>query len=88
MLWIFSAEPDPPVDFQSAVQGSGESLRQWSDRVLTLATQAFQQPPDVHAQAIPRLCYVAEDKDPGMYTLDCQPKTVTGAVVEAVFPDL
>ena len=38
--------------------------------------RAFPQLPDLHAQAIPRLCYVAEDKDAGMYSLDGQPKTV------------
>ena len=54
-------EPSGPdlthqLNFQSAVQGSGESLRQWSDRVLTLVTRAFPQLPDVHAHDIPRLC--------------------------------
>ena len=52
------------MNFQSAVLGSGESLLQWSDRVLTLA---FPQLPNMHAQAIPRLCHGAEDKDAGMY---------------------
>ena len=77
-----SSAPDltHQLNFQSAVQGSGESLRQWSDRVLTLATRAFPQLPDVHAQAIPRLCYEAEDKDAGMYALEGQPKTVEEAV--------
>ena len=41
------------LNFQSAVQGSGESLRQWSNRVLTLAIRAFAQLQDLHAQAIP-----------------------------------
>ena len=68
------------LNFQSAVQGSGESLRQWSNRVLTLAIRAFPQLQDLHAQAIPRLCYGAEDKDAGMYFLDGQPKTVEEAV--------
>ena len=45
------------------MQGSGEFFRQWSDWVLTLATRNFPQLPDLHAQAIPRLCYGAEDKD-------------------------
>ena len=58
------------------MQGSGESLRQWSDRVLTLTTRAFPQLPDVHAHAIPRLYYRAEDKDADMYAFDGQPKTV------------
>ena len=54
------------------------SGRQWS--VLTLATRAFPQLLDVHAQAISRLCYGAEDKDVGMFALEGQPKTVEEAV--------
>ena len=46
----------------------------------TLATRAFPQLPDLHAQAIPGLCYRAEDKDAGLYALDGQPKTVEEAV--------
>ena len=42
--------------------------------MLTLATRAFPQVLDVHAQAIPRLCYVAEDRRRWMYTHDGQPK--------------
>ena len=38
------------------------------------------QHPDVYAQAIPSLCYGAEDMDAGMYALDGQPKTVEEAV--------
>ena len=48
--------------------------------MLTLATRAFCQLPNVHVQAIPRLCYGANDKDTGMYALDGQPKTVEEAV--------
>ena len=70
------------------MQGSGESLRQWSDRILTLATRAFHQLPDVHVPAIARLCYGAEDKDAGMYALEGQPKTGVEVVAEAVFLDL
>ena len=44
------------MNLESALLGSGESLRQWSDRVLTLA---FPQLPNMHAQAIPRLCHRA-----------------------------
>ena len=51
-----------------------------SYRVHTLATRAYPQLPDVHAQAIPQLCYGAEDKDAVMYALDGQPKTVEEAV--------
>lgn len=36
--------------------------------------------PEVHAHAIPRLCYSAEDKDTGLYTLDSWPKIVVKAM--------
>ena len=65
--------------------GSGESLRLWSDRVLTLATRSFPSLPDVHVQAIPRLCYGADAKDSRMYALDCQSKKME-EVMDAVFP--
>jgi hypothetical protein len=68
------------LNFQSASQNAGESLRQWADRVLTLATQAFPAAPDIHTHAIPRLCYGAEDRDAGLYALDGQPGTVEQAV--------
>ena len=55
-------------------------IHQWSDPVLTLATRAFPQLSGVHAQAIPRLCYGAEDKDARMYALDVQLKKVEEAV--------
>ncbi|XP_056003459.1 uncharacterized protein LOC130046578 [Ostrea edulis] len=77
-----SSAPDlsHQLNFQSASQNAGESLRHWADRVLTLATQAFPSVPDVHTHAIPRLCYGAEDRDAGLYALDGQPKTVEEAV--------
>ena len=67
-----SSAPDltNQLNFQIAVQGSGESP----------ATLALPQLPHVHSHAIPRLCYRAEDKDAGMYTLDGQPKMVKEAV--------
>lgn len=68
------------LNFQSATQKSGESLREWADRVLTLATRAFPQLPDIQTQAIPRLCYGAEDVDAGLHALDGSPKTVEEAL--------
>ncbi|XP_062615272.1 uncharacterized protein LOC134277010 [Saccostrea cucullata] len=68
------------LNFQSACQNPGESLHQWADRVLTLATRAFPSVPDVHTHAIPRLCYGAEDRDAGLYALDGHPRTVEEAV--------
>lgn len=68
------------LNFQSASQNSDESLREWADRVLVLATRAFPQLPDIHTQAIPRLCFGAEDVDAGLYALDGNPKTVEEAL--------
>ena len=79
MLWIFSVRPDPPVELPVGSAGRWGVPSQWPDRVLTLATRAF---PDVHAQAIPRLCYGAEDKDAGMYAQDGG----GGGGPDAVFP--
>jgi hypothetical protein len=68
------------LNFQLASQNAGESLRQWANRMLTLATQAFPAAPDIHTHAIPQLCYGAEDRDAGLYALDGQPRTVEQAV--------
>lgn len=68
------------LNFQSASENSGESLRKWADRELTLATRAFPQLPDIHTQVIPRLCYGAEDFDAGLHALDGSPKTVEEAL--------
>lgn len=68
------------LNFQSASQRGDESLREWADRVLVLATRAFPQLPDIHTHAIPRLCFGAEDVDAGLYALDGNPKTVEEAL--------
>lgn len=41
------------MNFQSAMQYSRESLQQWADRILNLATFAFPSVPDVQVYAIP-----------------------------------
>lgn len=68
------------MNFQSAMQYSRESLQQWADRILNLATFAFPSVPDVQVYAIPRLCFGAGDQDAGLHALDGQPKTVDGIV--------
>lgn len=45
------------LNFQYATQNSRESLRQWADGILTLATYAFPGVPDVHVSAIPHLFF-------------------------------
>lgn len=46
------------LNFQYATQNSRESLRQWADEILTLATYAFPGVPDVHVSAIPHLFFL------------------------------
>jgi hypothetical protein len=79
---VGSSAPDlaHQLNCQSASQNAGESLRQWADRMLTLATQAFLAAPDVSTHAIPRLCHGAEDHYAGIYALDSQPWTVEQVV--------
>jgi hypothetical protein len=77
-----SSAPDitHQLNFQSATQFSGETLRQWANRILALATRAFPTLADVHPQAVTWLCYGAEDQDAGLYALHGHPKTVEEAV--------
>ena len=44
--------------FQQATQESGESLEDWADRILTLATKAFKRLPEHYSskQAVKRFC--------------------------------
>ena len=62
------------LNFQSAVQNNGESLHQWSDRVLTLATRAFPQLPDVHAQPSPGCVAGRRTKTQGCMPLTASPR--------------
>ncbi|KAH3845264.1 hypothetical protein DPMN_087539 [Dreissena polymorpha] len=51
--------------FKVAHQEMGESLDDWSDRVLTLATKAFKNLPSTYAtqQAVARFCQGLSDKE-------------------------
>ena len=75
-----SAGPDPPVEL--SVGGA----RQWGVPPPVVQPGAHAGYPGLPSaprracQAIPRLCYGAEDKDAGMYSLDGQPKMVEEAV--------
>ncbi|KAH3779815.1 hypothetical protein DPMN_157622 [Dreissena polymorpha] len=55
--------------FQVAHQASGESLEDWSDRVLTLATKAFRDLPSKYAteQAVAEFCQGLSDKEAGKH---------------------
>lgn len=70
------------VQFQNARQALEESLEDWADRVLSLATKAFRGLPDEHMyqQAILRLCQGAADKEAGSYASNVRPQTMEDAV--------
>ena len=54
--------------FQQATQTSGESLKDWADRVLTLATKAFKRLQEHYSskQAVVRFCEGLLDMEPGL----------------------
>ncbi|KAH3839831.1 hypothetical protein DPMN_113268 [Dreissena polymorpha] len=58
--------------FQIAHQETGESLDNWSDRVLTLATKAFRDLPSTYSsqQAVARFCQGLSDKEASSKHLD------------------
>lgn len=70
------------VQFQNARQALEESLEDWADRVLSLATKAFRDFPDEHMykQAILRLCQEAADKEAGSYASNVRPQPMEDAV--------
>ncbi|VDI24405.1 Hypothetical predicted protein [Mytilus galloprovincialis] len=63
----FKALPETAqVQFNNARQAPEESLEDWADRVLSLATRAFRNLPDdyMYEQAVMRLCQGIENKHP------------------------
>ncbi|XP_060590295.1 uncharacterized protein LOC132745399 [Ruditapes philippinarum] len=70
------------VRFQQACQGLDESLEDWADRVLTLATKAFREVPDKYAnqQAITRFCSGLYDKPSAQNACVQRHKTMEGAI--------
>ena len=53
--------------FRQATQASGESLEDWADRILTLATKAFKRLPEHYSskQAVIRFCEGLLDGEAG-----------------------
>ena len=51
--------------FQQATQNTGESLEDWADRIVTLATRAFRELPESYAnqKAVVRFCQGLLNKD-------------------------
>ena len=54
--------------FRQATQASGESLEDWADRILTLATKAFKRLPEHYSskQAVIRFCEGLLDREAGL----------------------
>ncbi|XP_052286189.1 uncharacterized protein LOC127881957 [Dreissena polymorpha] len=68
--------------FQAISQAVGESLDEWSDRVLTLATKAFRYLPQTYAteQAVAKFCYGLHDREAGLQVSMQQPKSIGEAI--------
>ena len=67
LQWRFGTRELPEtaqVRFQHACQNSGETLEEWADRVLTLASRAFKDLPEkfANSQAVTRFCAGLQDK--------------------------
>ncbi|CAC5424769.1 unnamed protein product [Mytilus coruscus] len=72
----FKALPETArVQFNNARQTPEESVEDWADRVLSLATRAFRNLPDdyMYEQAITRLCQGIENKQLGCKSLTFSP---------------
>ncbi|KAH3889354.1 hypothetical protein DPMN_013408 [Dreissena polymorpha] len=67
---------------QVAQQEVGESLEDWSDRVLTLATKAFRDLPQTYAteQVVAKFCYGLHDREAGRQVSMQQPKSIEKAM--------
>jgi len=70
------------MQFLGARQKSGESVEDWADRILSLATKAFRDLPDEHMyqQAILRLCQGCIDKEAGKNAATSRPRSIEDAV--------
>ncbi|KAH3867518.1 hypothetical protein DPMN_030647 [Dreissena polymorpha] len=68
--------------FQQATQQPGESLEDWADRVLTLATPAFRDLPDQFGQreAVSRFCQGCIDREAGKHACFELPRTIQHAL--------
>ncbi|MES9906418.1 MAG: hypothetical protein ABW168_27520, partial [Sedimenticola sp.] len=70
------------IAFNNARQTNEESIDDWADSVMTLATKAFRELPDeyMYRQAILRFCHGCADKDAGENVSNSRPTTMEDAV--------
>jgi hypothetical protein len=68
--------------FRQAFQKSDESLEEWADRVMTLATPAFIDLPEEHMrqEAIARFCQGCSDKEAAKHACFVNPKSMEEAL--------
>ena len=68
--------------FRQAYQKPEESLEDWADRVMTLATPVFVDLPDKHlkTEAIAKFCQGCSDKDAAKYACFEHPSTMEEAL--------
>ncbi len=70
------------IAFNSARQLPDESIDDWSDRVLTLASKAFRDLPDQYMtqQSILRFCHGGLDREAGENVSNMRPTTMDDAI--------
>ncbi|KAH3772397.1 hypothetical protein DPMN_173735 [Dreissena polymorpha] len=70
------------VKFQQATQQPGELLEDWADRVLTLATPAFRDLPDLFGQreAVTKFCQGCNGREAGKHAFFERPRSIQHAV--------
>ena len=70
------------MELASARQGKDEPIRDWADRVMDLATQAFPECMEhqIQGQAVLYFCQGCYDRDAGAYALNLRPQTVEEAM--------
>ena len=68
--------------FQQATQAPRETLEDWADRILTLATRAFKGLPEHYSnsQAVVRFCQGLTDKEAGHHVCIQEPKSMEQAL--------
>ena len=68
--------------FQNECQDEGETLRDWADRILTLAAKAYKDLPEawIRRHAIIRFCMGCLDLEAGQHACTQQPKSFVEAM--------
>ena len=77
---------DPPevaqMEFARAHQLPEETIRDWADRVVTLANRTFPEAPDrqIQRQGILKFCQGCAEREAGLHALNMRPSRVEEAV--------